>query len=220
MEAIGLLIAVVLTLMVFSYILGDNVLFKLAGHIFVGVAVGYAIVIVWFQVLAPTISGGNLLVTIPALFFCLLLLFKIRPNQSSFANVLGSLPLALILGVGAALALSGALLGTLLPQVSATTALSLNPGDYAVGDELAGALQWLSNFIMIIGTVGTFAYFTFAVRATGPFGGLREVVVRFWAGMGRVMIIITLGALFANTVSSRVALLVARLEFLVGYFGG
>jgi hypothetical protein len=38
--------------------------------------------------------------------------------------------------------------------------------------------------------------------------------------MGRLMIIFTLGALFANTVSSRVALLVSRLQFLTGFFGG
>lgn len=220
MEAIGLLIAAVLTLMVFSYILGDNVLFKLAGHIFVGVAVGYAIVIIWYQVLAPTLTAGNLLVTAPALGLCLLLIFKILPDQGALSNMLGSIALAFILGVGAALAVGGALLGTLMPQISATTALSLNPAHYENGDSLAGALQWLSNFIMIIGTVGTFAYFTFAVRASGPLGGVREIIVRFWAGMGRVMIIITLGALFANTVSARVALLVSRLEFLAGFFSG
>ena len=104
MEAIGLLIAAVLTLMVFSYILGDNVLFKLAGHIFVGVAVGYAIVIIWYQVLAPTLTAGNLLVTAPALGLCLLLIFKILPDQGALSNMLGSIALAFILGVGAALA--------------------------------------------------------------------------------------------------------------------
>lgn len=233
MEAIGLFIAFILTLMVFSYIFGDNALFKLAGHIFVGVAVGYAIVIIWYQVLAPELqdlsqallsptenSVGILLATVPALLLCALLLLKISPRQSSLANVLGSLPLAFVLGVGAALAIGGALLGTLMPQISATVALSLNPNHFTETDEWAVALEWLSHFIMIIGTVGTFAYFTFAVRATGPLGGLREVIVRFWAGMGRVMIIITLAALFANTVSSRVALLVSRLQFLTGFWGG
>src|SRR3546814_7663109 len=44
-------------------------------------------------------------------------------------------------------------------------------------------------------------------------GGLREGFVRFWAGMGRLMLIFTLGALFANAFSSRIALLVSRLQF-------
>ena len=38
--------------------------------------------------------------------------------------------------------------------------------------------------------------------------------MRFFAGMGRLMIIFTLGALFANTVTSRMALLISRLQFL------
>lgn len=220
MESIGLFIAAILTLMVFSYILGDNFLFRLAVHIFVGVAVGYAIVVVWFQVLVPTFSSDNLAVTIPASLLCFLLLFKLRPVNGGLSNVLGNIALAFILGIGAALAIGGALFGTLLPQVSATMSLSLNPYHYQTADGQAGLVEWLNNIIIVLGTVGTFAYFTFAVRAPGPLGGLREGIVRFWAGMGRLMIIFTLGALFASTVSSRVALLISRLEFLAGFFTG
>jgi hypothetical protein len=38
--------------------------------------------------------------------------------------------------------------------------------------------------------------------------------------MGRLMIIFTLGALFAHTVNARVALLISRLQFLASLFGG
>jgi len=214
METIGFFLAAILTLMIFSYILGDNVLFKLAAHIFVGVAVGYAIIITWYQVLAPAFSSGDLWGTAPALFLCLLLIFKIKPGQSRFSGALGNMALAFLLGVGAALAIGGALFGTLLPQISATTQISLNPNHYQNTQNQAGLVDWLNNIIIVLGTVGTFFYFTFAVRAPGPLGGLREGVVRFFAGMGRLMIIFTLGALFANTVSSRVALLVSRLQFL------
>jgi hypothetical protein len=216
MEAFGPIIAAILTLMVFSYILGDNVLFRLAAHIFVGVAVGYAIIIIWYQVFVPAFSSGNLITAMPAVFLCLLLIFKIRPTQGGVTNVLGSIALAFILGVGAALAIGGALFGTLQPQISSMTSISLNPNHYN-GEGLVG---WLNNIIIVLGTVGTFFYFTFAVRAPGMLGGLREGFVRFWAGMGRLIIIFTLGALFANTVSSRVALLVSRLQFLAGLFGG
>jgi hypothetical protein len=81
-------------------------------------------------------------------------------------------------------------------------------------------VTWLNNVIIFLGTIGTLFYFTFAVRSHGPFSGLREGTIRFWAGMGRLMIIFTLGALFANTVGARVALLVARLQFLAGFFEG
>jgi hypothetical protein len=220
METIGLFIAAGLTLMVFSYIFGDNVLFKLASHIFVGVAVGYAILVAWYQVFYPALSSGNVISVLPALILCVLLIFKIRPTQGGVTNVLGSLALAFVLGVGAALALGGALFGTLVPQMSAMVNISLNPNHYPDTENEVGLVLWLNNIIIVLGTIGTFFYFTFAVRSEGVLGGVREGFVRFWAGMGRLMLIFTLGALFANTVSSRVALLVSRLQFLMGLFGG
>jgi hypothetical protein len=219
-ETIGLFVAFILTLMVFSYILGDNFLFQLASHIFVGVAVGYATLIVWYQVFLPALSSGNFQTVAPALVLCLLLIFKARPSQTGLSKTLGGIALAFILGVGAALAMGGALFGTLLPQVSNTMLISWNPNHYQSAESEAALVEWLNNIIIVLGTIGTFFYFTFAVRAPGLLGGLREGFVRFWAGMGRLMIIFTLGALFANTFSSRVALLVSRLQFLVSFFGG
>ena len=220
METVGPLIAVVLTLMVFSYIIGDNVLFKLASHIFVGVALGYATIVIMYEVFIPTITSGNLAnVALPAFILSAFLLFKIRPTPNLLGNTLGSITLAFILGVGAALAIGGALFGTLIPQVSASI-LSINPNDYPNSETQVGAVIWLNNIIIILGTLGTFFYFTFAVRSHGYLSGLREGAIRFWAGMGRLMIIFTLGALFANTVSSRVALLISRLQFLANFFSG
>jgi hypothetical protein len=220
MEAIGTFIAAALTLMVFSYIIGDNILFKLASHIFVGVAVGYAMIVVWHQVFYPALSSGNVRNVLPALILCVLLIFKIRPAQGGVTNVLGSLALAFVLGVGAALAIGGALFGTLVPQASSLVNISLNPNHYPDTENEVGLVLWLNYIIIVLGAVGTFFYFTFAVRAEGLLGGLREGFVRFWAGMGRLMIIFTLGALFANAFSSRVAVLVSRLQFLAGLFGG
>ena len=227
---LGAIIAALLTLMVFSYILGDNVLFKLAAHIFVGVAVGYAIIVVFYQVFiprfAPLVKGEiapdqlwtYIATLLPAVILCCLLIFKIRPAQGGVANVLGSITLAFLLGTGVALAVGGALLGTLLPQVTATAGISLNPSHYPDTETEVGQVAWLNNFIIVLGTLGTLFYFTFAVRARGFLGGFREGWVRFWAGMGRLMVIFTLGALFANTVNARVALLISRLEFLLSFF--
>jgi hypothetical protein len=220
MDTIGFFIAVILTLMVFSYILGDNFLFRLAAHIFVGVAVGYAIIVIWYQVWDQVITPaftppvGNPLSLVPPLVICIFLVFKALPLKGSLFNALGNLGLAFILGVGAALAIGSALFGTLLPQVLTTASISWNPFNYPVESGGDQWVTWLNNIIIVLGTVGTFSYFTFAVRAPGPLGGFREGWVRFWAGMGRLIIIFTLGALFANTVTSRMALLISRLQFL------
>ena len=220
LASIGPFIAAALTLMVFSYIFGDNVLFKLASYIFVGVAVGYALLVVWHQVFWPTLTSGHIVNVLPALLLCFLLIFKIRPTQGGVTNVLGGIALAFVLGVGVALALGGALFGTLMPQALKTATTSLNWNHYPDTENEVGLVTWLNNFIIVLGTIGTFFYFTFAVRARGFLGGLREGLVRFWAGMGRLMIIFTLGALFGNVVNSRVALLISRLQFLVGFLWG
>jgi formate/nitrite transporter FocA (FNT family) len=124
------------------------------------------------------------------------------------------------LGVGAALAIGGGLFGTLIPQIAATIPINFNPAYYQSMEIEAASVELFNNLIIVLGTLGTFFYFTFAVRAPGLLGGFREIFVRFLAGMGRLMIIFTLGALFANTVSSRVALLISRIQFLASFFGG
>ena len=224
MDTIGLLLSLALTLMVLSYILGDNPLFKLAEHIFVGVSVGYAVLVAWHLVIRPTflnVEAGTdtmaLLTRLPAALLCFLLVFKVRPTQSPAASALGSMALAFLVGVGAAVAIGGALLGTLYPQTAPVAGINLNPANPRYADAAFFWLhnEFLSNIVVIIGTVGTLFYFTFAYRPQGFLGGFREGFVNFWAGMGRWMILITLGALFANTVSARVALLVGRIQFIV-----
>jgi hypothetical protein len=217
-EIIGTFFAAALTLMVFSYILGDNALSKLASHIFVGVAIGYAIIVVWHGVFSPAVSSGNWLVVLPPLILGFFLVFKMLPVQGGVTNTLGSITLAFVLGVGAAMAIGGALFGTLLPQVSALINISLNPLHYPDTENEVGLVVWLNNIIIVLGAIGTFFYFTFAVRTQGFLGGFRESFVRFWAGMGRLMLIFTLGALFASSFNSRVALLVFRLQFLMDSF--
>ena len=39
--------------MVFSYLIGDNPLFRIAVYLFIGVSSGYAATVVWHHVLVP-----------------------------------------------------------------------------------------------------------------------------------------------------------------------
>ena len=214
----GTLIAAILTFMVWSYLLGDNPAFRIAEHLFVGTAIGYAVLVAWFNVVQPAFFGSTTsqsaaLAAVP-LVLSLLLMAKARPAWSA----IGNLPIAFLIGVGAALAVGGALFGTLWPQVSATANLSLDPGDY--GDPqpaLASTFFW-QNLAVLIVTIGTFFYFSFNIQPQGPLGGFREGFTRFWSGIGRWVIVITLGALYGNTVMSRIALLIGRIQWLLDAF--
>jgi hypothetical protein len=217
--SIGTIIAAILTFMVWSYLLGDNPAFRIAEHLFVGIAVGYAVLVAWFSVVQPALFGAvapqsPALAAVP-LVLCLLLMAKVRPAWSGVGNI----AVAFLVGVGAALAVGGALFGTLGPQVAATASLSLDPADY--GDTqpaLASPFLW-QNLAVLVGTIGTFFYFTFNTQPQGPLGGFRETFTRFWSGIGRWVIMMMLGALFANTVTSRIALLIGRVQWLLSAFG-
>jgi hypothetical protein len=220
-DTIGVVVAAVLTLCVFSYLLGDNVLYKLAEHIFVGVAVGYAVVIVFHNVLAsklmiPLVEAlsnsdwGDLLLLLISLVLGLLLLTK----PFKVLSGLGNLSIAFLLGVGAALAIGGALLGTFLPQIDAVTNLE----QYRSGLGLFGGL------VILAGVTGVLLHFHFGADTEGRLAGFREQLVWIWGGLGRWFILIAFAAILATTFMSRLSLLVGRVEFLLdsvrGLVGG
>ena len=207
---IGVWIAAILTIMVYSYLLGDNPLYRLAEHLLVGSAVAYAVVVAVHTVLIPRLfdrlSEGQMLYLVP-LVLGLLLFAKVKPSWS----VVGNISMAFLIGVGAALAMSGALLGTIWPQVKGTF-VSLNPADHPA----SGWPGVLNALIVVIGTIGALLYFYFSTGATSRVGRLWTGFVALWAKVGRVMIMVAFGAIFASLVMSRVSLFVGRLKFILG----
>ncbi len=211
-DLIWTLVAFVLTLMVFSYLFGDNFLFRIASYIFVGVSAGYVAVVVFYQVLLPRLilplmQGGfveRALVIIP-LVMAALLLTKISPH---FAG-LGKFPMAYLVGVGAAVAIGGAVFGTLLGQISgAASPFNLTKADASAGRMLEGAL-------VLVGTVGTLAYFQFTASSRAAQPARRSPVVEGLSLAGQVFIGITLGAVFAGVYSAALTALLDRLQFLL-----
>lgn len=221
----GTLVAAVLTLFVFSYLLGDNVLYRLAEHLFVGVAVGYAAVVVFHTVLASKLlipfvealnEGDGLRVLLLSVSLALGLLLLTKPFKT--ISWLGSISVAWLLGVGAALAIGGALLGTLMPQVNATAVVTSYVPRYGP------SLGLLNGILVLVGTIGVLLHFYFNRGQGGRFAGLRDGLVQGWGGLGRWFILIAFGALLATTFLSRLPLLVGRIEFLLdsarGLLGG
>ena len=126
--------------------------------------------------------------------------------------------IAFLFGVGAALAVGGGVVGTLLPQVEATL-VSLNPSHYqglTAREGTISTVHALNAMLVVVGTVSTLLYFYFhteggSQRATHLGGQL----VRLSAGFGKVFIMFTFGALFATTAVSRISLLADRVRFII-----
>lgn len=202
------LLAVILTLLVFSRVLGDNPAYKLAQYLFVGTSLGYAFVVVYHQVLRPAALGAFGSLSDPGLLglrlapwlLGLLLLTRLTSRQS--ISWLANLPLALLFGVGTALAIGGALMGTLLPQLLDTT----RPVN---GDPL----QMVGAVLLVLGVVLTLCYFYFTVpRETA--GGR---VVALGARIGRWLLVVAFGFFFAGGLLTYLTALNARLEFIVNW---
>ncbi len=198
-ELIGVFIGLVLTLFIYSYAVGDNPLYQLSVHILVGVSAAYAAVIAIQQIIWPIIDQirqapterESLLWLVP-LFFVLLLLFKRLPALAW----LGNLSVGLMAGVGAAVALVGAILGTAWPQVTAVNATN------------STALQ--AGLVAVL-TVFTLLTFQFSRRSAES--GKRPFWQNIPAQIGRGILMITFGTLFAALLSTSLILLSSRISY-------
>jgi len=211
LETAGLVVGAVLTLLIFSYLLGDNPLYRLALHLFVGALVGYSFGIVVRDVLLGMLLGQWLAdpqAMLAPLVLGLLLLFKGFPRYA----YVGNLAVAFLVGVGAAVALSGALLGTLVPQVGATgRAMSLP-------SLLSFRAGLLDGLLIVVGTVCTLMASTFAAQKQRGLAGAWGQIVRLAAGIGRVFLIVALAVAFAGAVTASLSIFIGRLQYLIDAF--
>jgi hypothetical protein len=218
-DFIGGIVGFVLTLCVFSYILGDNLLFRLAIHIFIGVAAAYAAVMVWYnviwtQLVLPLLSG-QLALLIP-LLLSFLLLAKIAPRFSGLGNPV----MAYLVGVGAAAAVGGAVFGTIFPQAGASANLFDHANLLQGKDTLDYAVNFFNSGIILVGTLTTLVYFHFGVRGNDNFPQQRPLLLRGVSWVGQAFIAVTFGALFAGVYAAAVTALIERWTFLVEFILG
>jgi hypothetical protein len=132
---------------------------------------------------------------------------KISPGLSS----LGSPALALMVGVGTAVAIGGAVLGTLIPQVQA----AIDPFDSS--RVASGALfveRLFEGSIMLIGTISTLAFFHFGARQSPGSPVERNRLIEILASIGKIFIAITFGVLFAGAYAAALTALTERLYFI------
>lgn len=213
-DLIWMLVSFILTLMVFSYLFGDNSLFRFVSALFIGATTGYFFVILVFQVVLPRlvapILNGSVITLIPLLLSGLLLL-KLSPRLAKFGNI----SMAYLVGTGAAVAIGGAVLGTLFGQIKGTlTAFDIlqhSTGTSPVFLILEGAF-------MLVGTIATLVYFNFGAKNTPQKGSKRGWITSIFAWIGQFFIAITLGAVFAGVLTTAITALVERSDFVIQTF--
>jgi hypothetical protein len=207
MDLIGFFVGALFSLMILSYLLGDNPLYRLALHLFVGAVVGYAVAVavrevfidLFYRLLARDVS-----VVVP-IILGIFLLIKWFPRYAYLGNV----SVGYLLGVGTAVALSGALLGTMVPQIAAT-GRALTPA--AWDNFLFGSLDGL---IILAGTVLTLMAFTFTTRKRRGLAGLWGRLASAAAFLGRIFLIIALAVAFAGAMTASLSIFIGRVQYFI-----
>lgn len=218
LDLVGAVTGAILSLMVLSYLLGDNPAFRFAVHLFIGVSAGIAAAVairnvIIPQVLLPLFDLGDPIGWLwTALLFILsvLVLMKLSPRFGRVGNV----PMAYILGVGAAVIASGAVLGTIFPQVEAASDL-FNLRTLPSDTPLNSLMSLINRIILIIGTLSTLAYFHFSARSRPNTPSQRFGIVEYAAGFGQFFIAVTFGVLFAGVLTAALAAWIDRWNFIV-----
>jgi hypothetical protein len=215
LNLIGGIVAGLLTLMVFSYLMGANPLWRVAQSLLVGTSVGYVTLVILTQVVAPQIArvvvpaegtapADRWLAAVPVALGLLLLMRIAFPGAwpTSFG-------LNLVVVVGASLALGGALAGAIIPQSLDTIRLINFSGDPA------GIARGIGNIVLLLGVVSALAYFAFGARPDGQ----RPAPVQALSVAGRWVLVISFGAILGSLATTFYSALIDRLDFLYRLVG-
>jgi hypothetical protein len=208
---LGAWVATGLTLFILSFLYQDNPLFKLAEHLYVGVSVGYTIVkaydtVIVHLILKPIVENGEWSLLIPVTIG-MLMLTRYVPK----ASWLSRYAFAMIVGIGAGLAIPRTISSFILKQIEDTVRplLSMGGDGVSFSFNLLNHASNLNAIIILVGVTSVLFYFFFSVEHHGP----GKAVAR----TGIVFLMIAFGAAFGYTVMARMSLLIGRLTDLIEF---
>jgi len=185
-----------LILMIYTILYRENPAFRLGEHLLVGATVGNAVVLAIFQIrdLAftkvqqgiSTGSLGKIAYVIP-----IILGIALYMQFSKTYKYISRLSIAFMLAVGISL--------------SARGLISVN-----VIGQIKGAIVPLTNIQNIVYTVGVISvllYFVYEERVSKAVGPIPK--------LGRYLLMITMGAYFANSIMGRLSMVIGTLDTLL-----
>jgi hypothetical protein len=260
-DPLAIWVGAIATLIVFSYLAGDNPLYRFVQQAALGTSVGFGIVIAWQQVLEPmwwapirgvlwetqdlpgalgrlAFASGSQVVQANAMgpsvawqqmiepmcwmpareallpkehWTGALWLLALVPGSLWYFQLskkwfwVSTIVFGLFAGVAAGFTFKGVPL-LVLPQIGGCLK-PLNPFAGPEGFTWQALWESLNNLLFLVGLATALLYFFFSVRMENRLLGASIRI-------GRLMIMVALGAMFGNTVMTRMAYLIERMQFL------
>ncbi|MFC1522114.1 hypothetical protein ACFL6Y_06870 [Elusimicrobiota bacterium] len=198
----GAWVAAGLTLCIMSFLFEDNPMFKAAEHLYIGISVGYSIILVTYSVVIPKIitpiGAGNLLPILPALLG-IGIVSRFFPKISWVSRI----SFAFIMGYTSGLAIPTAIVSRFLKQLEGSIYPLYSGPENALNLWGTSAINGLTVLVLVVGLLSVLIYFFFSVEHAGPVKPIAKIGIYF--------IMIYLGAAFGTTVMGRFSLLYGRL---------
>ncbi|MEO0184190.1 MAG: hypothetical protein ABIL22_04015 [candidate division WOR-3 bacterium] len=196
-STIGIWIAALLTLAIYSFLYKDNPFYKIAENIFVGVSAGYWAVVLWYDfawpnLFEPLFQRGQWYNIFP-IFIGFLMFAPLIPRISWMIRI----PLTFTMGIAMAVSITQIIQGDIFPQLQATFLPLTNMSVFST----------FSNMLIILGVIFTLLYFYFSKEHRGALG--------IGAKIGIWFMMVSFGASFGYTVMARVSLFIGRIYFLL-----
>ena len=196
---VGLWISAFYILSVYSYLFKYNRFFKFAEHTLIGAAAGHYLTMGFTNIRSlgiANIMAGKVFYVIP--FILGILLFTRFSEKYSWMMRYG---LAVMIGVSIAIRVRALVITTVLAQVKSTiSAISF-----------ADPMSILNSLVLLVLVTTTMLYFLFTERLTPKEGNPLSLLGK----TGRFGIMIALGYYLGQTVMTRLAFVINRLEFLL-----
>jgi hypothetical protein len=194
------------TLALYSILYRENPLYRLAEHVFVGLATGYGVYVLWKDVLypkwwTPLVVGGqwwwSFAFVAGAMYYTLY--FKRFSWMSRMVMVT-------MMGFTAGQVFR-AWAGRYVPLISSAMAKPLFYYDPSHAPAWRAPYLHLDNLLFVAIMVSVLTYFLFSFEH-------QNLLVRRTAQTGRWVMMIGFGAIFGSTVMARLSLFIGRLVFL------
>ncbi len=223
-QTIGVWVAAMFTLCIFSFLYKDNPFYKIAESVVIGVSAAYWMVVAFWTTLIPNLFGklfpewirswampgtspvrnDDWFMYFVPLILGVMLLWRLSPKGAWIARW----PLAFIIGTTAGIRLVGYIHADFMSQTGNTirSLVALEPGAEAGAMDQFDFWASVKAVLLVAGVLCCLVYFFFSVEHKGVAGKASKVGIWY--------LMITFGAAFGYTVMGRIALLALRLEFL------
>jgi hypothetical protein len=202
---VSLWITAAITLMIFSVIVKENYLFRLAEYLFIGAGAAQTVTFNMYSLegYALAVPGGKYYYLVGFLFFGPVLLFALTKKY----EWLGRYGASLLLGVGVGLATRGYVDTQVVQLITKVT-----KGPFTAPNLLSDFNGWF----MFLGTICIMSFFLFEKRLMS---GLRGRTFSALGRLGRYLMMAAFGGYLGNQLMGFIVLVYARLDVIAQALG-